>query len=68
MGESTAPPLAVRTSIDICPEIEARILAYNNSVHDWETIDGRSFLVNHFIALGLEVAEKELAAAGEELF
>ena len=49
-------------------ELMDRVSLFNDNCHDMETLEGISFLMNHFIRLGLAAAEAEHDRHTAELF
>ena len=49
-------------------ELMNRVSKFNDDCHDMETFEGISFLMNHFIRLGLAAAEAERDRYTAELF
>lgn len=56
-------------SLRIDPELYMRMAQYNDHTHDMNTAEGLNQVLNHFLMLGVQVAESDRAAAGSgELF
>jgi len=50
------------------PELVERMRIYDRRVHDMSTSEDLSFLVNHFLGIGLKHAEAERDALTGDLF
>ena len=60
------PSLTVTFELDA--ELLSRMAIYNDEVHELDSGEGMSFVVNHFLRLGVAAAEAERDAHTAELF
>lgn len=65
---STTTPMNEAPTVVLDAELVERIRIYDEQVHDMDSSEDLSFLVNHFLAIGLKHAEAERDTQTEELF